>query len=120
MEDEECEDECCEAEREEDCEPDVEFEDCELAELSPVLLHVFHQVLYSKRDGSQHLHELHNKVVEKASFVALTDAVANPRAVMVVSGDALVTRLAVLRAQRLLQVADRAVLHLDEKFELFL
>jgi hypothetical protein len=57
---------------------------------------------------------------EKPKAVSLSDAVAYPRAVVVMGGDTMVTVLAVLGSQRLLYVADGAVLVLDEEDNVFL
>jgi hypothetical protein len=57
---------------------------------------------------------------EKPKAVSLPDAVAYPRAVVVMGGDTMVTVLAVLGSQRLLNVADGAVLVLDEEDNVFL
>jgi len=57
---------------------------------------------------------------EKPKAVSLSHAVAYPRAVVVMRGDTMVTVLAVLGSQRLLDVADGAVFVLDEENYVFL
>jgi len=52
--------------------------------------------------------------------VPFTDAVADPGAVVVVGGYAMVTLLAVLASEWLFDVADCAVLHLDEEYDVLL
>ena len=61
---------------------------------------------------------MHDKVVEEAGLVALTNTVTDPRAVVVVSGDAVIAGFAVLGSQGLLKVAHSAILHLNEKLHL--
>ena len=68
----------------------VKLKDGQLAEFSPMLLHVFHQIFYAERHGSAHLNELDDQVPIEASLVALADTITDPRTVMVVRCHALI------------------------------
>lgn len=82
-----------------------------------MLLNILDQVLDTQSDRRDHLYQLYAEVVVIARFVPLAHTVTDPRAVVVVSCHALVAGLAVLRAQRLLQVANGAVLALNKQFD---
>ncbi len=84
-----------------------------------MLLHIFNKVFYAERNGRYHLNELQNQVDVKSLLVPLTDAVAYPRAMVIVSCHALVTRLAMLSSQRLFQMADCAVFGLYKQHNIF-
>lgn len=62
---------------------------------------------------------MHLNKPEKPKAVSFTDTVAYPRAVVVVSGDAVVTVFAVLGSERLLNMTDRTILVLDEEDNIF-
>lgn len=85
-----------------------------------MLLNILDQVLDTQTDGRDHLDELNAEVVIEARLVALTNTVAYPGTVMVVCCDACITALTVLRPQRLLQVAYRAILTLNKHFYFFI
>lgn len=80
-----------------------------------MLLHIFHQILHAQANRSHHLHELYEKVTKVPGLVSLTDAVSDPRTVMIESGHAEIARLTVLRPNGLLYLARIAVLLLNEK-----
>ena len=120
MENYEGQDEPREAKCEKAGEADVNFQNCKLAKLAPMLLNILDQVLDAQTDGRDHLDELNAEVVIEARLVALANAVAYPGTVMVVCCDACITALTVLCPQRLLQVAYRAILTLNKHFYFFI
>ena len=120
MENYESQDEPREAKRKKAGKTDVNFQYCKLAELAPMLLNIFNQVLNTEADGRDHLDELNPEVVIEARLVALTNAVAYPGTVMVMCCDACITALTMLCPQRLLQVAYRAILTLNKHFYFFI
>ena len=88
MENYESQDEPSEAKREKAGKADVNFQNCKLAELAPMLLNILDQVLDTQTDGRDHLDELNAEVVIEARLVALTNAVAYPGTVMIMCSDA--------------------------------
>ena len=68
----------------------------QLAKLTSVLFHIFHQVLDAKADGRDHLDELNAEVIVKACLVALSNTITNPWAVMIMCCNTLITTLTVL------------------------
>ena len=80
-----------------------------------MLLYVFNQVLDAEGNRRDHLNKLDDEIVEETCFVPLSDAVADPGTVVIMRGHALIARFAMFRSYRLLQMADRAVFHLDKK-----
>ena len=100
--------------------PNIDLKEGHCSKLELMLLNVENQVLDSKGHCRQHLNQLEPQVVVEASLVSLTNAVANPWAVMVMSSHTLITQFAVLCAKRLLKVADCTVLILNEEDDLII
>ena len=78
-----------------------------------VLTHVVNT--HANHKSSEQLNKLALQEPKEVKAIALTDTVANPRTVMIVRCHAVVASLAMLAAQRLLNVTYCAVLVLDEK-----
>lgn len=90
MEDQKYEHEDCEGESEEACQADINLQECHLAELTPMLFYVLNKVFDSKRDGGDHLYQLKQQVVHKSSLVTLANTTADPWAVVIVGGHAVI------------------------------
>ena len=71
-------------------------------------------------EGDENLKGLDEEVEVEDAVVSLADAVADPGAVVVVGGHAVVALFAVLAPERLFDVADCAVLHLYEEHDILL
>lgn len=73
-------------------------------------------IYFSANDETRdQLQELALQEPEEVEAIALTNAVANPRAVVVVRRHAMITRFTVFATQWLLNVADGAIFILNEK-----
>lgn len=78
------------------------------------------QDFHAYQKSCDYLHELKVKKANEPKFVSFAHAVANPRAVVVMGGHAVVALLAVFAAQRLFNVADGAVFVFDEEYHVFI
>ena len=61
--------------------------------------------------------KLYDEIVNVARLISLSNTVADPRTMVVVRRNTLITSFTVLGSQWLLQVADGAILHLNEQFD---
>jgi len=115
VENEEGQDESREAENEEAGHSYVKFENCQLTELSAVLLNILHEILHPQRYRRNHLYQLNYEVPEEAQLITFTNTVSNPRAVVIMGGHTEVAGLTMLGAQWLIHVADVAVFRFYEE-----
>lgn len=71
----------------------------------------------NEQSGDQ-LDKLAVEEYQKWQLVPFTNAVTDPRTMMVIRGHAMITVLAVLTPQRLLDVADRAIFVFEERYRI--
>lgn len=84
-----------------------------------MLFDVLNEVFNSKRYGCDHLWELNQEVIVKSGLIALADTITDPWTVMIMRCYTLITWLAVLCPQRLLQVTHCTIFHFHEHNKLF-